>query len=262
VIPKDANDMDDLGTPMQPTAIICGSATPVGRALLLRMHASGTAVITIDLPGAAANPAAMLPLVGDLADERDWSVFTHEIQGRGLKPMLLAYTLSETDAPTLLSDLSQAEWDRVVSRNLRGAYLACKYLFPLLDRPGAVVLLASVLAGWDARADTAALSASSGGLLALARSLALSGAPRGVRVNTVCCDTPLPPVWAGNDAVRRRALGRIPLGRATSPDDLVDAIMFLLSDDASYLTGSELVVDGGQTLQSWSNALDVPYSEL
>src|SRR6266508_2315001 len=133
--------MDDLGTPMQPTAIICGSATPVGRALLLRMHASGTAVITIDLPGAAANPAAMLPLVGDLADERDWSVFTHEIQGRGLKPMLL-------------SDLSQAEWDRVVSRNLRGAYLACKYLFPLLDRPGAVVLLASVLAGWNARADT------------------------------------------------------------------------------------------------------------
>jgi len=96
-------------------------------------------------------------------------------------------------------------------------------------------------------------------MLALAQSLALSGAPLGVRVNTVCCPAPQPP---DGDAVHGQTLGRIPLGRATGPSDLADAMMFLLSDDAGYLTGSSLVVDGGQSLQSWSNAPNVPYSQL
>jgi NAD(P)-dependent dehydrogenase (short-subunit alcohol dehydrogenase family) len=171
---------------------------------------------------------------------------------------MLAYATSEAGVPQALVNLGQADWDRVMARNLRGVYLACKHVFPLMRRPAAAVLLSTVLAGWDARADLAALSASSGGVLALAQSLALSGAPLGVRVNTVVCPAPPP----ADEASRRRALGRISLGRATSPDDIADAMMFLLSDDAGYLTGSSLVVDGGQSLQSWSNAPDLPYSEL
>ena len=251
--------MMHLDTRLQASAIICGSDTPVGGALVSRLHGSGTQVITIDLPGGAAHPAAALRLAGDLADERDWRSFTQAIQGHSLNPAMLAYTISESEQPVSLQDLDQADWDRIVSRNLRGAYLACKHLFPLLRRPGAAVLLASVLAAGDARADLAALSASSGGMLALARSLALSGAPLGVRVNTVCCPAPQPP---DSDAVHGQTLGRIPLGRATGPNDLADAMMFLLSDDAGYLTGSSLVVDGGQSLQSWSNAPDLPYSQL
>ena len=251
--------MGDLDTRLQASAIVCGSDTPVGGALVSRLYGSGTQVITIDLPGGAAHPAAALRLAGDLADERDWRVFGQAIQGCGLSPAMLAYAISETDGPALLPDLDQADWDRVVSRNLRGAYLACKHVFPLLHRPGGAVLLATVLAGCDARADLAALSASSGGILALARSLALSGAPLGVRVNSVCCPAPQP---SDSETVRGRGLERIPLGRATGPDDLVDAMMFLLSDDASYLTGSSLVVDGGQSLQSWSNAPDASYSEI
>ena len=116
-----------------------------------------------------------------------------------------------------------------------------------------MVFLASVLAGWDMRADTGPYSASQAGLLALMRSLAISGGPDRIRVNAVCMglvaddhdgQPPLPP----------GILGRIPLGRAASPDDVVDAIMFLLSADAGHVNGSTLVVDGGQSLQSWSNA--------
>ena len=66
----------------------------------------------------------------------------------------------------------------------------------------------------------------------------------------VCGPAPLP----ADSALRQQALGRIPLGRATAAEDLVDAIMFLLSDDAAHVTGTALVVDGGQSLQSWSNA--------
>jgi NAD(P)-dependent dehydrogenase (short-subunit alcohol dehydrogenase family) len=250
--------MEHQETHVQPIAIVCGGDTPIGRALMARLHDSGAPAVTIDLPGAAAHPAAMLRLSGDFAEERDWIACAQAIQSRGLHPAMLAYAISEAGDPTALADLGQAEWDRIITRNLRGAYLACKHLFPLMRRPGAAVLLSTMLAGWDARADLAALSASSGGVLALAQSLALSGAQIGVRVNTVCCPAPLP----ADETIRRRALGRIPLGRATRPDDVADAMMFLLSDDAGYLTGSSLIVDGGQSLQSWSNAPDLAYSEL
>jgi NAD(P)-dependent dehydrogenase (short-subunit alcohol dehydrogenase family) len=243
---------------IQSFAIICGSDTPIGGALIARLHDSGISVITVDPPETTAHPAAMLRLSGDLAEERDWIACAQDIHQRGTRPAMLAYAISEAGDPLALANLGQAEWDRIITRNLRGVYLACKHLLPLMRRPSAAVLLSTMLAGWDARADLAALSASSGGVLALAQSLALSGAPLGVRVNTVCCPAPLP----AHETIRRQALGRIPLGRATAPDDVADAMMFLLSDDASYLTGSSLIVDGGQSLQSWSNAPDLPYSEL
>jgi NAD(P)-dependent dehydrogenase (short-subunit alcohol dehydrogenase family) len=251
--------MAHLDPRLPASAIVCGSDTPIGSALAARLHDSGIYVIMIDFSGGAAHPAAALRLTGDLADARDWRGFAQAIHDRSLSPAMLAYAISESDGSAPLLDLDQADWERVIAHNLRGAYLACKHLFPLLRRPGTAVLLASVLAAEDARADLAALSASSGGMLALARSLALLGAPLGVRVNTVCCPAPPPPA---GDAAHGRALDRIPLGRATDPNDVVDAIMFLLSDDASYLTGSSLVVDGGQSLQSWSNAPDLPYSQL
>ncbi|MDF3017922.1 MAG: short-chain dehydrogenase/reductase, partial [Thermomicrobiales bacterium] len=125
----------------------------------------------------------------------------------------------------------------------------------------AIVFLASVLAGWDTRAGAGRYSASQAGLLALMRSLALSGAPDAIRVNAVGLglmvddqdsQTALPP----------EILGRIPLGRAASPDDVVDAILFLLSADAGHIAGSTLVVDGGQSLQSWSNAPRVGHYPL
>jgi NAD(P)-dependent dehydrogenase (short-subunit alcohol dehydrogenase family) len=250
--------MEHHETHIPSIAIVCGSDAPIGAALIARLHDSGASTITIDLPGAAAHPAAMLRLIGDFAEERDWIACAQAIYERGLQPAMLAYAVSEAGDSTALADLGPAEWDRIITRNLRGVYLACKYLFPLMHRPGAAVLLSTMLGGWDARADLAALSASSGGVLALAQALALSGAPIGVRVNTVCCPAPLP----ADETIRRRALGRIPLGRATGPDDIADAMMFLLSEDASYLTGSSLIVDGGQSLQSWSNAPDLPYSAL
>jgi NAD(P)-dependent dehydrogenase (short-subunit alcohol dehydrogenase family) len=235
---------------MQPTAIICGSATPVGQALATRMQAEGMLVIAIDPPGTLAAPDAALTLVAAIAAEQDWAQAVQTFLDRGLRPSMLAYTLYEPGDPTALHDLDPVAWDQVMSNNLRGAYLACKQILPHMVGPGAVVLLASVLAGWDARADLAALSASSGGVLALAQSLALTAAPLDLRVNVVCAPGPLP----ADSALRQQALDRIPLGRATAAEDLVDAIIFLLSDDAAHVTGTALVVDGGQSLQSWSNA--------
>src|SRR5205823_3744134 len=106
--------MRHLDTRLQAVAIVCGGDTPVGGALVSRLHGSGTQVITIDLPGGTAHPSAALRLAGDLADERDWRSFAQAIQIYSPSPTLLAYAISESDAPALLPDLDQADWDRVV----------------------------------------------------------------------------------------------------------------------------------------------------
>jgi NAD(P)-dependent dehydrogenase (short-subunit alcohol dehydrogenase family) len=239
--------------PSDQIAVVCGSFTAVGSALVTRMQCSGITVITIDPFGYEPHPSAMVGLSGDVTDETTWQSFTNAILKHPFRPALLVYAQMESDSVETLDELTQREWDRVMNHNLRGSYLACKSLFPYMQQPGAVVLLASTLASWDTRSDSTALSASGGGVLALTRSLALSAAPYHIRVNVVCYDTALQ-AWFGDEATRHKALQRTPLGRATSPDDIVDAILFFLSDDASYLTGSSLVVDAGQSLQSWSNA--------
>lgn len=238
---------DQLAQPV--CAVICGAATPVGAALAERLLAAGAELVAIDLAGAPELPGAALRLAGNLASELEWRGFAASIAARGLRPSMLAYALSENDLPGGLS------WDEVIDRNLRGAYLACEHLLPVMGRPAAVALLASALGAFDTRGDLPALAASGGGLLALTRALAARAAPY-VRFNAVCAPPP-PQPWAAESPARE--LARIPLGRATAPADIADALAFLLSDDAGYLTGSELLVDGGQSLQSWSNAPDESY---
>ncbi|HEY3228960.1 MAG TPA: SDR family oxidoreductase [Roseiflexaceae bacterium] len=246
-------------TQQSSVAVVCGSDTPIGGALVARLLTAGTAVVTVDFTQATEPAGVLVRLHGDLGSESDWVALSDAIRARGLTPTWLVSALHTSDAPLQVLDLPQERWDAVCAHNLRSAYLACKHLMPLMEqRGGAVVLLASVYAGWDVRAEAAAQSASEAGLLALARSLALRGGPAGIRVNSICSGLLARPEQIAHRDRLREAAGRIPLGRATSPEDVVDAIMFLLSPDASYITGSTLVVDGGQALQSWSNAPDEP----
>jgi NAD(P)-dependent dehydrogenase (short-subunit alcohol dehydrogenase family) len=228
---------------------------PIGEALVARLLASGTSVATADFAPVVEQNGALLQLHGDLGSESAWHAVATTISAKGLAPTGLVFALHTSDAPLPLFELPQARWDAVYGHNLRSAYLACKHLLPLMGQlGGAVVLLASVYAGWDVRAEAAAQSVSEAGLLALARTLALSAGPSGVRVNAVCYGLLACPKQVARDARLQQAVSRIPLGRATSPDDVADAVEFLLSPDARHITGSTLVVDGGQSLQSWSNA--------
>jgi NAD(P)-dependent dehydrogenase (short-subunit alcohol dehydrogenase family) len=246
-------------TQSQPVAIVCGSDTPIGAALVARLLGAGAAVVTLDFTAAAQPTGVRLSLQGDLLAEATWAEFASTLRARGLTPASLVSTLQASDAPLQALDLSQEQWDGVLAHNLRSAYLACKHLMPLMQQDGgAIVLLSLVYGEWDVRAAAAAQGASDAGLRALVRTLALNGGPAGIRVNSVCYGLLAQPEQVAQEAGLRAAAGRIPLGRPTSPEDVVDAIEFLLSPDASYLTGSTLVVDGGQSLQSWSNAPDAP----
>jgi 3-oxoacyl-[acyl-carrier protein] reductase len=148
--------------------------------------------------------------------------------------------------------ISEAEWDRVMSVNLKGPFLAIQACFPAMkqQRYGRIVLTGSITGPLVSYPDHAHYSASKAGLEGLARCAALEGAAHGITVNVVApgnVDTASVRAACGDDVMDKMAESA-PLRRLAQPREIGDAIAFLASDAAAYMTGKSLVLDGGQTL--------------
>ena len=152
-----------------------------------------------------------------------------------------------------VEDCSVAEWDRVFDVNVKSIFLMVKHCLPYLRQAsGASIVNVSSVSGLVAQKGTPAYVASKGAVLMLSKALALDLAADGIRVNCVCpgiTDTPLLRAHANSTSDPERTLQerthRVPLGRMLSPDEIADAVLYLASDRASGITGTELVIDGG-----------------
>lgn len=148
-------------------------------------------------------------------------------------------------------ELDEATFDEHLDINLKGPFFACQAVLPAMRKQGAgaIVLISSSIARSGSAAG-AHYAATKGGILGLARTLALETARDGVRVNVVSpgvTDTPMPRGHASDEEVLAKG-AKIPLGRIGRPQDIADAIAFLISDDASYVTGQDIRVTGGAGL--------------
>jgi NAD(P)-dependent dehydrogenase (short-subunit alcohol dehydrogenase family) len=244
-------------------ALIVGAASGIGRATAEIFAREGASLLLADItpePGqalaaelASRVPAVFIPVdVGSSA-----SVQTLMRQARETFPRLNCLVNSAgvegEDAP--LHAMSEAAFDRVISVNLRGAFLLMKYAIPwiLAGGGGSVVNVASA-AGMVGAATMAAYCSSKGGLIELGRVAACDYAMQGLRVNTVCpgvTDTPM----MRRELVRRPAgvgglstLDKIDnlINRACDAHEVAEAILFLSSDRAPFVLGTELVIDGGK----------------
>jgi NAD(P)-dependent dehydrogenase (short-subunit alcohol dehydrogenase family) len=240
------------------TAFITGAGSGIGRATALRLAAEGATVAAadIDLPSTEATVAMIQQAGGkgfaiecDVAEESSVQAASAEAARIGGRIDILfnnagvavRYPVGEQDVEGL---------DRVLRVNIRGAFLCAKSVLPYLTRPGGVVINTGSIVGLVGVRNRAAYSLSKGALITLTKSMALDYAHEGIRVNAVCpgfVDTAMT-TGLFADHERAEAIRRMhPLGRFATVDDIAAAVAFLASDDAAFITGQALAVDGGFT---------------
>jgi len=241
-------------------AIVTGGGSGIGRQTVLALAEAGRPVAAWDLNGDTAEAAAAeaserfgVNAVGVGIDVRDTPAFADAIarSRKGMGSIGAFVHGAGITGVGAVDQLDEAVWDATMGIHLKAAALLIRDLVPDLEAvPGsAIVVISSIEAIVGHEAIVSYCSAKSG-LLGLMHSTAARLGPRGIRANAVCpgfIDTPMfAPAVAAPD-VRRQYEDRIPLHRLGRPEDIARAIRFLLSDDAAYITGHELVVDGGVT---------------
>jgi NAD(P)-dependent dehydrogenase (short-subunit alcohol dehydrogenase family) len=230
-------------------AVVTGGANGIGFAAARLLAAHGASVHIFDLE--RENPRHAAEQIGARAcpaDVTDRDSVDAAFREAGTPDILIANAGVASEAD--FCEHSRNEWDRILSVNLSGAFHAMQAAARLMmpRRSGAIVLTASTNC-YDGEARLAAYNASKAGLLGLVHTAANELGPFQIRVNAVCpglIQTRLTEAHFTNPEILRNYFRHIPLGRGGQPDEVAQAIVFLASPLASYITGATLLVDGGQ----------------
>lgn len=243
-------------------AIVTGAGSGIGRVAASLFAAEGARVVVADVLADHAESAAAdivaaggsaLPVTVDVSDEDQVaSMVSAAVSAYGTLDVLFnnAGIFPEEDGGVL--DTPPETWQRVMDVNVKGVWLGCRAAVPAMlgSGGGSIVNVASFVALMGAATAQIAYTTSKGGVLAFTRELAVEYARRGIRANSICpgpIETPLLAELLADPARRQRRLVHIPIGRFGRPAEIARAALFLASDDASFVTGSALVVDGGIT---------------
>ena len=239
-------------------AVVTGGGSGIGRGIALGLAAVGAHVVVLDRNEAGAAVAAEISrsdrraefFVCDVASDDSVARVAQELTTK-VGPASILVNNAGTMLPGGLDAMSMTDWDHILSVNLTG-YLRCARVFgePMLARgAGAVVHVASIAASFP-ESYSGAYSVTKAGVVMLSRQLAVEWGPRGVRSNVVSpgmTRTPMTEAIYQAPGVHEARRALVPAQRIGRPEDIADAVVFLASERASYVTGEEIVVDGGFT---------------
>ncbi|MBK34248.1 MAG: 3-oxoacyl-[acyl-carrier-protein] reductase [Gemmatimonadetes bacterium] len=240
-------------------ALVTGGSRGIGEAIALRLAEQGAdvAVCASRSLERAQEVATRIETTGrkslalqaDVADEEAVTGLFKQIEDE-LGPVGILINNAGINRDGLMMRLKLEDWDAVLNVNLRGAYLCTKVAArPMMKaRSGRIVNISSVV-GLRGNAGQANYAASKAGLIGLTKSTAREFASRGITVNAVCPGyIPTEMTEGIPEDAKEALLAQIPLGRMGSPDEIAAAVGFLASDDAAYITGQAVVVDGGMVM--------------
>lgn len=243
-------------------ALITGAGSGIGRESALLFSAEGAKVVVVDVNDTSGNETvAMIQKQGCEA------VYVHADVARAADCEKMVQVAEQTfgklnvlfnNAGIMHGDddnamtTSEAVWDLTMNINLKGVFLGCKYGIPALQRAGggSIINTASFVAILGAATPQIAYTASKGGVLSMTRELALIHARENIRVNALCpgpLRTELLMKFLNTDAKKQRRLVHVPMGRFGEAKEMAYAALYLASDESSYVTGTEFMVDGGIT---------------
>ncbi len=240
-------------------AVITGSKSGIGLATAQLFAAEGAKVVLADLKDARQEAeeikkrgAEAFFFQVDVSSAKEVNSLFAEIRGRHGRVDILVNNAG-IELAKKVTETSEREWDRLMATNLKGVFLCSKAAITLMQsqRSGVIVNVASEL-GLVGGQDIAAYCASKGGVVQLTRAMALDHAQDHIRVNCVCpgpVETPLLRRIFGQgkdpQRERRETIEKIPLGRLGRPEEISSVILFLASEESSYMTGAAVAVDGG-----------------
>jgi NAD(P)-dependent dehydrogenase (short-subunit alcohol dehydrogenase family) len=242
-------------------AVITGAGSGIGAAMAVLFAREGAAVVAADFDAAAAQETAeqiaaagggALALQVDVADAAGVErMVTRTVEQLGRLDILC--NNAGIGVAAVCHETSESDWDRTMAVDLKGVFLGCKYAIPhMLAQGGGVICNTSSAAGQVGVLNRAAYCAAKAGVLGLTKSIAIDYAERGIRCNALVPATVDSP-WIGKilsqqsdpERERQRMEARQPIGRMGRPEEIAAAALYLCSDDAAFVTGTGLVIDGG-----------------
>jgi 2-keto-3-deoxy-L-fuconate dehydrogenase len=244
-------------------AVITGAGSGIGRAMALQFAREGARIVAADLnPDAADETTQMVGGAGGVceafavdAKEPDQVRAMIERANELYGQIDILCNNAGIGSTTDVVECEPDEWDRVMTVNVKSVYLGCKYAIPhMIERGGGVIINTASVAGMVGIIKRASYCASKGAVIALTKQVAIEYVKQNIRVNCLCPGTVDSP-WVGrlldqadDRAAARQALeARQPMGRLGTPPEVAAAALYLASDDAAFITGTGLVIDGGWT---------------
>jgi NAD(P)-dependent dehydrogenase (short-subunit alcohol dehydrogenase family) len=237
-------------------AVVTGAGSGIGLASVRRLAGEGAIIVAVDIDEAAGQAAAEetggMFIAADVANEDDVRRLYETVVAQHGRVDISFHNagISPPEDDSILTTGLDA-WRRVQEVNLTSVYLCCKYVIPYMQRQGkgSIINTASFVAVLGAATSQISYTASKGGVLAMSRELGVQFAREGIRVNALCpgpVNTPLlRELFAKDPELAARRLVHIPAGRFAEPDEIAAAVVFLASDDASFITAASFLVDGG-----------------